>query len=346
VARRPVMICRCLVLLTITPLLCLAAAPTAAQDLPYSVDARSVSLSESLPDGAAIGRLRPRGMLELPSFVVGKMRFSQLSGLAWDDDEGILYAISDKGYLFHLKPVFQDDTLVDITVLHAALLTDLNGKPLKALWRDSEGLEAINARNGIKGDTELLVSFERFPRIVRYRPDGKALGELTLPATLSNRNAYNDPNEMLESVCMDPRLGVLTTPEMPLKGEPAGSTRIFSLASKEWRYPITRGFGISALECLGDTRVLVLERNFGHLFGRNAVSLKLVTLPVRPSANEPLTPTEVATLDMSLGHQIDNFEGLARHKGNRFFMISDDNDLFIERTLLLYFELLPEPEKN
>ncbi len=54
-------------------------------------------------------------------------------------------------------------------------------------------------------------------------------------------------------------------------------------------------------------------------------------------------PVETAVvLDSGKGHQIDNFEGLARHRGNRFFLVSDDNDLFLQRSLLMYFELLDD----
>lgn len=314
-----------------------------AQDLPIELKVRPVALSESLPDGEAIGRIRPRGLLELPAFKIGGMRFSQLSGLAWDDDDGVLYAISDKGYLFHLRPIVKDGLLIGVTLLKAAALTEVkNGKPLRDRRADSEGLEILHGRNGIRGDAELLVSFERFARIVRYRPDGKALGELALPAALMERDVFREPNEMLEAVCADSEHGVLTVSEQPLKNEPAGTTRLFSLSGGAWRYPLTGKSGISALECLGEGRVLAIERDFGYVFRANTITLKLVALPPTP-ISEPLAPATVATLDTSKGHQIDNFEGLARHKGNRFFMVSDDNDLFVQRTLLLYFELLPDP---
>lgn len=336
------MLNRCRTLSVVGLLLSAAIPAPGAQDLPLELKVRPLALSESVPDGATIGHLRSRGMLELPAFKVGGIRFSQLSGLAWDDDDGVLYAVSDKGYLFHLQPIFKDDTLVGVTLLKAVLLTELKvGKPLKDRRADSEGLDILHGRNGITGDAELLVSFERFARIVRYRPDGKALGELTLPAALSDGGAYRDPNEMLESVCVDPVLGVLTTPERPLKNEPAGTTRLFSLSGRNWRYPLTGKAGISALECLGEGRVLVLERDFGYVFSANTVSLKLVVLSPIPTP-EPLAITALVTLDTSMGHRIDNFEGLTRHKGNRFFMVSDDNDLFVQRTLLLYFELLPD----
>lgn len=323
----------------VAPLL-LAAAPAPAQDLPLTLDTRAVPLSESLADGATIGRIRFRGMLSLPTVKVGGVRMSQLSALAWDDDEGVLYALSDKGYLFHLKPEIKNDMLTGVTLLKTVALTEpKDGKPLKGRRADTEGMDIVHGRNGRTGDAELLVSFERTPRIVRYRPDGKALGELSSPAALANPAAYDDPNRMLEAVCVDPLLGVLTTPEAPLVGEPEGTTRIFGLSGKVWRYPVTGTNRITAMECLGDGRVLVLERDFR--ITRNLMSIRLATLPATPTA-EPVAVavTTVVTLDRAEGYQIDNFEGLTRHKGNRFFIVSDDNDLFVQRTLLLYFELI------
>lgn len=35
-----------------------------------------------------------------------------------------------------------------------------------------------------------------------------------------------------------------------------------------------------------------------------------------------------------------SLKGPTRYKGNRFFVVSDNNDLFVQRTLLLYFELV------
>lgn len=309
------------------------ALPAASADTPLS--AFPVELAESLSTGTQLDRIRLRGMLALPTVSVDGMRLSQLSALAWDDDEQLLYALSDKGYLFHLRPEFRNDALVNIALQSAVPLAELGiGKPLRRA--DTEGMDILNGRNGRKGDAELLVSFERQPRIVRYRPDGKAIGELALSAPLTNADAYRSPNRGLESVCADPSLGVLTTPEEPLDSDGQG-TRIFSLSGKSWRYPLSAEFGITAMECLGGGRVLVLERVFG--ITRRAISLKLVQLPDKPPA-QALRPTNVVTLDAGQGHRLDNFEGLAHHKDRRFFMISDDNDLFVQQTLLLYFELV------
>jgi hypothetical protein len=321
------------VLVGLAALLWVAAAP--ADEARPAINAYPVDLSESLSSGSQVDRIRLHGMLALPAVSIEGMRMSQLSALAWDDDEQLLYALSDKGYLFHLKPQFRDGNLVNVTLQKAVPLTDLkSGKPLKRT--DSEGMDILHGRNGRKGDAELLISFERTPRIVRYQPDGKALGELALPAPLSDASAYRSSNRMLEAVCVDSRLGVLTTSEEPLVSD-SNILRIFSLSGKSWRYPLTPDFGVTAIECLGEGSVLVLERVFG--LTRRAISLKRVQLPEIPT-QEVLKATTVVTLDAGLGHRLDNFEGLARHQGKHFFMVSDDNDLFVQRTLLLYFELL------
>src|SRR5438105_6439054 len=113
------MIRRCAFGLIIGIVLSAAFSVLHAEEPPFPLRSWPVSLSESLSDGAAIGRLRPRGMLQLTPVKIGGLRFSQLSGLAWDDDDEILYAISDKGFLFHLRPVIENDTLVRVTLLKA-----------------------------------------------------------------------------------------------------------------------------------------------------------------------------------------------------------------------------------
>ncbi|MBI3571387.1 MAG: esterase-like activity of phytase family protein [Gammaproteobacteria bacterium] len=306
------------------------------------LETRQVALSQNIKIGDRIGRIRFLGMLELPDITRNGVRLSQLSGLAWDDDDGILYAISDKGGLFHLRPEFDGDFLSGVKLARAVPLPELgSSKPLKWSRADAEGLDILNGRNGRKGDAELIISFERTPRIVRYHPDGHAIGEYPLPEPLNDAKNYVNTNKMLESVCVDPSLGIITAPEEPLKNEQSGYTHLFSLSSKSWRYPIAPGDRLTAMECLGQGEVILLQQTYLHAFGQISVTLKRVRLTSGPSS-EPLNPETLVTLDSQQGFQIDNFEGLARHRGNRFFMVSDNNDLFVQRTLLMYFELLDQ----
>ncbi len=323
-------------LLLLTALL--PAASVHAQDGVRTLETRPVLLTERPGGTETAGRLHGLGMLELPDITVDGLRLSQLSGLAWDDDDGVLYAISDKGVLFHLRPVIRKDKLVGLQLLKAVPLREAEGKPLKGRRADSEGLDILKGRNGRKGDAELVIGFERFPRIVRYRPDGTVISEYPLPAPLNDRKSYRDNNKMLESVCVDEKLGVLTMPEEPLVNERPGYSRVFGITGGSWLIPSAGEFRPSAIECLGNNRVLILERDFGRLLGR-AVTLRIATL-VGDGGESVAAVETAALLDTAQGYQIDNFEGLTRHKGNRFFMVSDNNDLFVQRTLLLYFELV------
>lgn len=310
----------------------------------YALDTKPLALSETIKPGDRVDRIRFLGMLQLSNPIIDGMRFSQLSALAWDDDDEILYALSDKGFLFHLRPSFDRGILTGLKLLKAVHLREVgNNKPLikGGAHSDAEGMDILKGRNGRKGDAELLVSFERIPRIVRYRPDGYAINEYPLPAPLNNIKNYQNGNKMLESVCADPKLGILTVPEEPLKKERPGYTHIFNLTGDSWLLPLPDDSRISGLECLGNNQVMTLGSNFKFSLGYIKVVLKIATLsPTSSSPSEPITVETIATLENGKGHQLDNFEGLARHRGNRFFIVSDDNDLFIQRTLLMYFELL------
>lgn len=316
----------------------LAVAPATAsraQDSLPPLNARAIDLCEPPATCERIGKLRLLGALELPSRSVNGMRFSGLSGLAWNEDDNLLYALTDHGVLFQLRPVFRNGQLADVTLLHAATLIDpRTRKPVKWRRSDSEGLDVLNGRNGRKGDAELIVSFEGEPRIARYRPDGQFIAEVPLSGPVRDIRNYRY-NKMLEAVCVHPREGVLTAPEETLNGETA---RLYRADGGSWRFAPSRG-GIVALECLPGGDVLVMERDYSTLTLRWIITLRRLRLSAGTPADRLLADETLVVLDSGQGLHIDNFEGLARHHGNRFFMVSDDNDVFIQRTLLVYFEL-------
>ena len=89
-----------------------------------------------------------------------------MSGLAFDPDQNVLYAVSDSGRLVHFKLTFNENgRLVGATVVAQHRLKDQTGKRLSGKWADSEGLVAANHKNKVRGDTELLISFERHPEL-------------------------------------------------------------------------------------------------------------------------------------------------------------------------------------
>jgi len=275
--------------------------------------------------------IRLRGTIELANHKINGLKLTELSGLAWDEDEAVLYAISDKGYLFHLRPSIKQNTLIALTALSAYRLQTKRTK-------DSEGLAILNGDNGVAGDTELVISFEGKPQIARFTPEGKRLGDYTLPSVLQNIKKYYEPNKALEAVTVHPRLGILTAPEWPLKGQNAvdgqHKHKLYALDGKQWTFPAypAPNSAIVALEALEDGSVLILERAFSSIFQPVIISLRRVWL----SGNHRL----IAVFDSSQAWEVDNFEGLTHHRGKYFFMVSDDNENSLQRTLLSYWELI------
>jgi hypothetical protein len=311
---------------------------TVADDTLPTLHAREHALCESAADCETVGRVRFLGALALPAIKAHGMTLAGLSGLAWDSDEGILHAISDQGAVFGLKPEFRNGQLSSVQLVSAAPLIDpKTGKPVRWLRSDSEGLELLNAGNGRKGDSELMISFEGEPRLARYRPDGKFIAEIDLPEPLRDKSRYRY-NRMLEAVCHHPREGLLTVPEEPLAGDDKQHYLYRVRDGVRWKLPALRG-GISAIECLSDSSVLLLERELQMALMRWRVILHKLTLPSGQPAESKLKSEILAELDSLHRLNLDNFEGLARHHGQRYFMVSDNNDNLLQQTLLVYFEI-------
>lgn len=304
----------------------------------YRVGAQPIALSPHHAVGAKVGQVRFLGMLVLPRINIGGQRLIDLSDLAWDEDEQVLYAISNKGALFALRPRIEHDRLVDVGVLRAMPLLDPDGRPLKRRLNDAEGMDILNGANGRSGDTRLVLSFEGPARVMSFDTQGSPLHAHALPALLNDEKRYAGRNRSLEALGIHPRHGILVAPEDPLRGSTPGETAIFNLTGTRWRYPLQNDASIVALKADGDDAVLVLERNF-DLFGGTAIALRRFYL----SGTRAGRLDTLMDLSASDGFNLDNFEGLARHRGRRFFLVSDDNDAFYQKTLLLYIELLSDP---
>ena len=88
------------------------------------------------------------------------------------------------------------------------------------------------------------------------------------------------------------------------------------------------------LTTLPDNRLIALERTFPGIFAGVSNVLHLITLEANALKQETLVK-----LNPSDGYFNDNFEGISWHEKNRFFMISDDNDNLLQRSILIYFEI-------
>ncbi|MEN8176458.1 MAG: esterase-like activity of phytase family protein, partial [Pseudomonadota bacterium] len=215
------------------------------------------------------------------------------------------------------------------------------GKPLKGRWRDAEGLTLRHGANGVGGDTRLLVSFEQHPRLVAYGPQGKFLEALALSPELAKVENYRGPNNALETLVLHPQWGLITAPELPLRSDSEGQISLVGAGDRRWRYPLAdrRGSALVAAETMDNGNLLIMERAWVSVWIPLVISFSEVALKDEGA----LVVHRRIPLDAGEGWRLDNFEGLARHRENRFFMVSDDNGSEMQRTLLAYFLLGPLP---
>ncbi|MCB1877760.1 MAG: esterase-like activity of phytase family protein [Chromatiales bacterium] len=286
------------------------------------------------------GAVHLLGAVQLPRNLDQGGRLWGISDLAWDADERILYAVTDGGMLVHIRPVFQNNRLLGARLLGDYRLEGRDGSPLYGFDRDAEGMDIVGGDNGVGGDSELLISFEGNPRISRYTSQGRYLGPLELPLVLRDRHTYENPNRGLESVTLHPVLGVLTAPEYPLRNEPSDRLSIFSLAGQHWDFPRAAAFNsaLVAMDTAPDGSVVILERAWFSPVHPLVIGLRRLHLPADPKS-AAVAVEDLAVFDSNEGWRMDNFEGLAHHRGSRWFMVSDDNQRATQRSLLVYFEI-------
>jgi hypothetical protein len=80
-------------------------------------------------------------------------------------------------------------------------------------------------------------------------------------------------------------------------------------------------------------KVMILEKKF-KTFSRTW-HITISSLNLKNSEYEVLV-----SLDSIGNLSLDNFEGLTKVGGNRYLMVSDDNESFFQKTLLVLFEVL------
>ncbi len=262
----------------------------------------------------------------------GEFSFSEISDLAYNPKKKILYMISDKGILYKFKASFTPNNFTLIPK-KAYYFKRKNGKRLRRWKRDTEGIALDN-----KG--RLFVSKEGDPTITLFKEDGTKIKNLKLPKELKiSRYKLRSGNKSLESLAYHPKYGLLTALEWPRKGTNLHYQTIYSLSGKKWHFytePYKKN-GISEIEVMDDGNILVLERAYNGIFGRFVITLKKLYIN---DCNKNICRSEVLlSMDNTKGWGVENFEGLTRVGEKRYLMISDDNNNFFQKTLLIYFEI-------
>ncbi len=265
----------------------------------------------------------------------------ELSDLAWDEDEQLLYSISDEGFLYHLKLNIKNDSLSHVKIVAAMPLLDQQKQALKGKFSDSEGLTLVNGNNGKRGDSELIISFENKPRIAKFSSNGQFLSKIKTVKKLRKRKYFRAKNKALESVALHPHYGVLTASEKPLKAKPLNQQTVYSSTGKEWHFAASKvkNSSITALEILSKDKLLILERAYNGLLSPVVISLRQLNFN-KCDKNSFCETENLARLDTSEGWILDNFEGLTHFRDNQYLMVSDNNNNPLQKTFLVLFEVL------
>ena len=267
---------------------------------------------------------------------INGVKFSEISDLAYYQKNQKLFMLSDEGKLFIFKAKFADK----IELLEPTDAVKLRKKYAKKFrkWRkDSEGLT-------IDGRGRLLISFEGRAKIAWFHKNSTQYGQMIkkyrLPTELQDPKNYRSRNKSLEALAWHSKYGVLTAVEWPLKKYHKKRQTVYALNGKKWHFkaePEARS-AISAMEVMDDGNLLVLERSFTGMLNPFIVTLKKVYLNQCRGGN--CKSKVLAKMNSHKGWDVDNFEGLARVGKNRYVMVSDDNDNFFQKTLLIYFEVI------
>jgi hypothetical protein len=262
--------------------------------------------------------------IDLPSASPDGGQISELSGLAWDEDEKLLYGVSDAGYLVSMRVTVEKDRLARVEPAAVVSIEEYVGSLMKLTWSlsDAEALVLRNSANGIAGDTEMIVALEDGPAVGRFDNKGKFLAEITLPKPLDDPSVYASSNKRLESVSEIPGHGVITVPEAPLSGEPEGTHTVYAMDGAHWRFAAEQkaASSVKDIALLPDGRQLILERTRGA-DGKTTLShLRLLNLANCPPGGE-CPVTEVMPSDPAAMQE--DFEGLARLSSDLYLLVTD-----------------------
>jgi len=253
--------------------------------------------------------------------------FAEISDIAYNPQTKKLYMIGDKGYFYTFDAVFSNKIK---QLRYNQAFTIKNSKPL-----DIEGLT-------MDGNHQLIASFEQTPRILKISPKGLLRAPYTLPKKLQNNRAYQGRNKMLEAVAYHPKYGILTAAEYPLNKQNKQHQTIYDLHGKEWHFEMEPypNSAITAMTVTDDQNLLVIERSYQGLSKPFVITLKKIYLN-QCNKQHHCKDEVLATFNSAKGGGYNNFEGLTKVGKNRYVMVSDNNNLALLPTTLLYFKVNP-----
>lgn len=286
------------------------------------------------PGKSRFGQLVFRSGLGLSS---SHPRFGGLSGL-WRSRSGAdLVAITDNGFWLTAKVGYRDGRLTGLEQAELAPIIGASGRPLsRSRYYDTESLSIAE---GVA-----YIGVERTHDVLRF--DWGQYGvEARARIVATPREIKRLPNNRgLEAIGIVPAGHALAGALIAVaerSGKEDEPTAGFILSGRQpGSFQVRRhdGFDITDLAFLPGGDLLLLERWYKPLSG--------VRMRIRRVPGGSLKPGAMldgpSLIEADLGQEIDNMEGLCVHQDQGktvLTLVSDDNFSFLQRTVLLEFEL-------
>lgn len=303
--------------------------------IPVVISTRAVrSFEPRNPEKTRFGALTFRGGLVLTG---NHPRFGGFSGLWRSENGSDLVAVTDNGFWLTAKARSEGGRIVGLDEAQLAPILGASGRPLhRSRYFDTESLAIADgvAYLGVERTHDVLrFDFGRegvaararivaVPREVKRLPNNRGLEAIAVvPAGHPLAGAVVAISERSDAED-EATLGVI------LGGRQPG---LFKVARHD-------GYDITDMAFLPGGDIVLLERWYRPLRG--------VGMRIRRIAGASLKPGALLDgpylIEADLGQEIDNMEGLCVHRDGAktvLTLISDDNFSFIQRTVLLEFEL-------
>ena len=298
---------------------------------PIDVEAVAVAFDAREPPKNEAGKL-----VFVSGFILKSTdpRFGGLSGLSISEDGAVLIAVSDRGYWISARMRHESDrrlTGFDGWDIEPLLAPD--GTRVSSKLADAEGL----ARDR---DGSVIVSFEQIHRLWRYAAAPATFLSVPAPVAVPAGLARAPANGGVETVAAlpDGRLIILTEELRQSDGTLAAwilkGDRFEALS-----YVPSEGFVPSDGAALKNGDLLVLERRLNALATWEARIKHVAADSLRAGAR--IQGTEIAHIQPPF--TVDNFEAMAVYEhpsaGTLLYLVSDDNYIPFQHTLLLQFQL-------
>lgn len=290
--------------------------------------------------GNRFGDLEFVGGLQLASDM---SRFGGFSGLRLYPDRNRLIAISDRCIVL-TATLERDVTGVPRNIANAALRplpADASGKQLsRSRYSDCEGLDVDEGK--------AFMAFERNSQTARFNigPDGSLSG--FRPVRPKPGIGALDRNRGIEAMALFPPQSrfagsILSIAELTLNGE--GDHRAFINGESgvlELAVAHRDDYSVTDADFLPNGDLLILERRFGLNVAPGMRIRRIAGSGIAPG----ITVDGEVLMEAGLAYRIDNMEGLAVSTGGDgqvyLTLISDDNFMYFQSTLLLEFKLVGE----